>query len=121
MKLLIAMAGIAVAACAAPIERHIEVIDGQAIEFRDADDGTIPCSADWTVGCYQLVRDLPTIWLSRIASEDQRAHEIAHAKGMEHSAWGRFEGHRCAIVTRAGGGYFVGQKICAVGNGYAIL
>lgn len=122
MKRLIAIAAVVIAGCAAPIERHSEVIDGQRIDFRDADDGTMPCQGVHQLGCEQMIRDIPTIWLSRVAGESIKHHEIGHALGMQHTTFDKVAGGGCcATVTKSGGGYVKGQRICVVGNEESIL
>lgn len=108
-------------ACSAPIRPHIELIDGQYVHFMDIDDDPdSPCPKD-VLACYQYKDNQDYIWLSRVASEDQKRHEISHKRGMLHTEWVRSGREWCSTVIRPGDGYEVGQTICSRGKSYSVM
>lgn len=63
------------------------------------------------MGCHQVIGGTHHVWYGSRASEWVKDHEVAHVLGMEHDG-GRFvDSDFVVIVTKAGGGWNVGDVI----------
>jgi hypothetical protein len=106
-----------------PVVKH-SVIDGtKVVEHIDTDDAPAACGdrTEWA-GCHQVRGDTHHIWRASTARPDTLPHEIAHAKGMRHTAW-RFDmfGNASATVVLPGGRYKVGDVIYVDARGERIV
>lgn len=100
-----------------PTIERIEVAEGK---FLDVQVYANRCLADMEP--IYVDYPVPTVYLCGKKSASYREHELAHPKGMKHTAWQGGPVATCATITDAGykTKYVKGQRIC-IANDYEFV
>lgn len=101
--------------CAIAPTMKIVSCDGIEIVEHIDDERNLPSRCEEAYprgGCYEYRSGKHHIWYSSVSMPYVRTHEIAHAKGMLHSAWTYNGGESCAIVMSGADSFRAGEQIC---------